>query len=172
MIGFNQNSENLVLLRNILQAASNIVAKFSNLDETFNSKKCAGGYLAVFETLKSEQKEGVVKVLPLFVVAIGTFPNEEGEEYAKFAVEKGQRVIETQKLTSYETRNEAENKYGGAIRTENYVLSFSGLSPDTADEAVVLAIAYQVDLLSMGAVLKTASTIESVRIFSELYQKE
>lgn len=61
--------------------------------------------------------------------------NPRRERYYRNAVEKASRLhAHPETYTSWETRNEAEGMFGGAIRNENGILSFSGLF-EPADEA-------------------------------------
>ena len=51
-------------------------------------------------------------------------------------------------LTSFESRDLDNGKWGGAIVADAFIISLSGL-PEQADEAVMLIVAVELDLLSM-----------------------
>ena len=106
-------------------------AKFPNNKEPDNKS----GYL----TIRS-RKDGRL----LIKVQIGECPIDKCGKYAFFSWEKSERLLANIKindhLSSWQSRAVDEEMYAGAIATNDFVLSFSGL-PELADEAVVLVAA-------------------------------
>lgn len=81
----------------------------------------------------------------IFTIMLGDVPKEKQEKYLNFSLEKGDRLFKNYKsnfknFSSWQTRNPDKDLWGGAIRTDKYVLSFSGLS-ELLDEALVLELA-------------------------------
>ena len=59
---------------------------------------------------------------------VGKVPLEKAKMYAFFAQEKATRLsLHKDHVTSWQSRNETEKKYGGAIRVNDHIFSFSGL---------------------------------------------
>lgn len=88
---------------------------------------------------------------PLLVAQIGEPADPEKiEKYFSFSQEKAQRLITNAnvagQLSSWQSRDPQKNKWGGAIRAGDYILSFSGL-PELADEALMLAVAVSLKML-------------------------
>jgi len=103
-----------------------------------------GGYVSIY-SLGAKRLE--------FVSIVGKpVPQEKWSAYSYNSEEKGARLISTHfelgHMTSYESRDPDNGKWGGAIVADNYILSFSGL-PEQADEAVMMAVAIELDLLSL-----------------------
>ncbi len=79
----------------------------------------------------------------LFEKVIGEIPDpEKAAKYGRLALEKCQRLANNPlHVSSWQSRNEGEEKYGGAIRVnDSLFFGFSGL-PELLDEAVVLTSA-------------------------------
>lgn len=92
-----------------------------------------GGYFCIADNASGE---------PLDVVRLGDpLPTKEGR-YEELAKEKAARLAANPEHdTSYQSRYPVRDRWGGAVRAGNHILSFSGLSPDRLDEALVLVVA-------------------------------
>jgi len=92
-----------------------------------------------FFTIRSKNDGGV-----LLVIRVGEVPTEKLERYLLLSLEKSQRVYTSNLASSWQTRDEAVDKWGGAVLVndadDGLILSFSGL-PELADEAVVMMTA-------------------------------
>jgi hypothetical protein len=87
-------------------------------------------------TVRSRQSGQVI-----FILRIGKCPPERAEKCLALSQEKGRRLFETKELiSSWQSRDPEQERWGGAIVTEEYILSFSGL-PERADEALMLRFA-------------------------------
>jgi len=72
---------------------------------------------------------------------LGTAPADKRAKYWAFSMEKAQRLLaHPNHDSSFESRNEAELQYGGAVRAQTCIISLSGL-PEKWDEAVTLVLA-------------------------------
>lgn len=92
-----------------------------------------GGYLTILDA-----KDGKV----LLVLACGEIPNDKMEKYLNLSMEKALRVFaDKEHKTSWDTRDEANAKYPGAIKGVEAIYSFSGHQPDV-DEASSISIFY------------------------------
>ncbi len=122
-----------------------------------------GGYLCILSNDREHDND-----TPLAHHPFGIIKKEKHDRYVKLSEEKARRVQNSNItiLSSWETRNEAEDKKGGAIRVGEYILSFSGL-PELGDEAFMLAVAAQCNL----APLTTLETIAHKSGSFELFQK-
>lgn len=93
----------------------------------------AGGYLT------SLDHQGLVN----FSIKIGNPNYNKAEKYLKFSIEKARRLFENIEesghKTSYESMNEEEFKFPGAIHLYTPVLSFSGF-PALIDEALCFVV--------------------------------
>ena len=79
----------------------------------------------------------------LYVFQVGECPLEKAEKYFRLSQEKARRLfnqIGAGGKSSWQSRNEKNGQWGGAICAENVIVSFSGL-PELADEAVSLMTA-------------------------------
>ncbi|MBU2539773.1 hypothetical protein KJ786_01255 [Patescibacteria group bacterium] len=77
----------------------------------------------------------------LITVQIGKCKPEKAKKYFDFSLEKGARLFQHKKhFSSWQSKDEGEDFYAGAIISEDLILSFSGLS-ELADEALVLMVA-------------------------------
>lgn len=97
---------------------------------------------------KPEKRGGYLTVLvrgePGFSLcsAVGVF-DADPERYLAFSQEKAERLHSHwhQNISSFESRDPDQGRWGGAIRADDLIISFSGL-PELVDEAVVTAAAY------------------------------
>jgi len=72
---------------------------------------------------------------------IGKVLPGDGPVYMHYSAEKARRLGgHPSHMSSAESRNEARNEYGGAIRADDYIISCSGL-PEDVDEAFAVALA-------------------------------
>lgn len=96
----------------------------------------SGMYLCV-----ADHKTG----LPLAVVPIGQVPVERAEKYARLSQEKALRLAQhPEHSSSWESRNQLKDEWGGAVRVGVFIISISGL-PELGDEAVALEVAWPRD---------------------------
>jgi hypothetical protein len=86
---------------------------------------------------------------PLAVIKIGDVPEEKAAKYFSFSQEKYNRLrkmySEHGHMTSWQSRDESKDMWGGAIIVADldhnrHILSFSGL-PELADEALMINVA-------------------------------
>ncbi|GEM_PF-1678999 len=83
--------------------------------------------------------------LPILIAEIGNPPADKVERYLTFAQEKAKRLAENpDHKSSWQSRDETKDQWGGAIRAGRYILSFSGF-PELVDEAVMLLTALKWD---------------------------
>src|ERR1041385_4424544 len=92
----------------------------------------SGGYFTLFDTAEADGKV-------IFSSEIGLCPGNKWVKYFTLSVEKARRLgLRFPHQSSWESRNEHEEQFGGAIRTRYHlILSFSGL-PELTDEALML----------------------------------
>ena len=113
-------------MKQAVAGADQLVAIASRMDSA-NDKK--GGYLAL----------GGYCDVPR-TAKIGIVPPEKDEKYSRLAPEKVYRVHLTGDASSWLTRDEKQNRWGGAIRGRKFIYGFSGF-PELWDEAIVLELA-------------------------------
>lgn len=103
----------------------------------------AGGYFGLFP------KERFGKIAPAEVFkTIGNIKPGKRALAKKRAQEKPRRLItHPGHVSSYQSRNEKRDRWGGAIATRDYYLSFSGL-PELCDEALTLIVGRTLGMLS------------------------
>jgi hypothetical protein len=111
--------------------------------------------LAHFDT--GERKGGYLCVAdqngrPLLILAFGQVNEEKLPKYLEFCQEKALRLAShPEHISSWQSRNEAESRYGGAVRGKRYIFSFSGL-PEKLDEVMTISLAMRCeDLDTAGA---------------------
>lgn len=106
------------------------------------NQKRFGGYLTILDA-----QDGKL----LLVLACGVVPLEKAEKYRRLSLEKAQRVFENKEHnTSWDTQDEANAKYPGAIRGTEAIYSFSGQKPDV-DEAISVSMFYLLEPAELGA---------------------
>lgn len=109
-----------------------------------NSRK--GGYFTL-----ADRKTGNIHFIDLF----GEVSDEKTEKYRSFSLEKAQRVgrcLDAGIKSSWQSRDPENNKWGGAIATYDFILSFSGL-PELWDEALMLFVAYWMNWINYDDVI-------------------
>lgn len=73
------------------------------------------------------------------VALIGETPQEKTRKYLELCQEKARRLAQhPEHVSSWQTRNPPE-RWGGAIRADEHIFSFSGL-PELGDEALMLKV--------------------------------
>jgi hypothetical protein len=78
---------------------------------------------------------------PYAIVLIGSVPEEKSAKYLALCQEKALRLVSNpQHVSSWESRDPENGKWGGAVRVDNLIYSFSGF-PELGDEATMLATA-------------------------------
>ena len=120
-----------------------------------------GGYLCI-----RNNDTGRIRLVSL----VGNDSINKPNKRFEFSLEKGLRLLEKNKslghLSSWQSRDEATEKYPGAIIAGDYVLSFSGLPP-LGDEALMLRIGVQLGLLDRDAA-KAIAKISDNLLFDEM----
>ena len=90
-----------------------------------------GGYLCVTDQL------GRIQIK----IPVGEIDEDKAHLYAEFVSEKASRLAgHTQHISSWQSRNEKEKMFGGAIRASSLIFSFSAF-PEHWDEAFMVALA-------------------------------
>ncbi len=101
---------------------------------------------------------------------------KEFENYRLNAQEKAARLLVNHRnhQTSWQSRDEANHKYGGAIRINfsgiGLILSFSGY-PEHGDEALMLALAVKMDWLVRDTAVSLATNDNVVSYLNWLIDK-
>ncbi len=127
-----------VPISEILVVAAEVTAAATTILLTKGSDR-KGGYLVI-----RKRDSGEI----LLHEKVGTIaPPESDQRYLTFAKEKGER-LGPNGLSSWQSRNLQQEKYGGAIATSSgLIVSFSGL-PELWDEALVLVISNRLGWIS------------------------
>lgn len=121
------------LAQNIIKKAQEILSPFLNFLNALGKKYKgrSGGVISV-----RDGKTGNC----LACAVIGNPPPEKIDKYFDFSFEKGKRLFGYKDhLASYESRNEKEEKYGGAVMGDDVIVSFSGF-PEKADSLFSLVV--------------------------------
>lgn len=140
----------LVMINLILALAArlpNLIARCnSQLDE---KDRRFGGYLCVFRRILGLPNGEIrYEEAPFLIIRVGNPSEGKWEKYLRFAIEKAVRLIShPDHISSWQSRNEDAEQYGGAIRTPDYVLAFSGHT-EKADEAILAMGAFEEGLLA------------------------
>lgn len=88
---------------------------------------------------------------------IGDVHDADLVRYRSFAQEKAFRLMSRPgDVSSFQSRDEAKERWGGAVRAGTYILSFSGL-PELMDEAVMLATAVRLGLIDRTEAVRIAA---------------
>ena len=136
----------LSLLTRIIEQADMVIATAVDLlAESGQPDKC-GGYFAAFDI-----GQGALGTLLRF----GYSPQDKVDKRIEYAIEKCTRLHGLpQHLTSYESRS--PGKFGGAVRGNSHIFSFSGL-PELWDEAAMFVLAIRRNELDEADVLARIS---------------
>lgn len=139
------------LLKHVLDtmavALADILAHPENTD-----KERKGGYAYLYDI------RGNVPLMHLSVGDLNNRPQEKLVLYLKFSQEKATRLLSwlpQGNISSWQSRNEPMQKYGGAIRAGRYILSLSGLS-EHQDEAVCALTALRLGWINLDEVQRIA----------------
>ena len=124
-------TKEIQLIQSLLNILETEVAKAVKLSD---DPTRLGGYFCL------ARKDGTV----LFITMGGKANPERKVRHLGLCQEKASRLAVNHAslghVSSFQSRNPSEDKMGGAILTNDYILSFSGL-PELLDEALVLNIA-------------------------------
>jgi hypothetical protein len=143
-----QNGINLVLFAKIVDILITIAKGKTDIEDRKNNSR---GFFTIMNALDGE----IMCTMPF-----GMIPGEKVETYYRLSQEKAERLftwvnmhlpLPDDHTTSYQSRNESEDKYGGAIFVEytalsifefrkSLILSFSGM-PELIDEAMMVVLA-------------------------------
>lgn len=127
-------------------------------------------YWALSETwslFKKDERVGGIFCLadpltgyPILTKVVGCVEQVKFPKYLRLCQEKAHRLAcNPTHLSSWQSRDESAEKYGGAVRMKSFIFSFSGL-PELGDEALMLATAaYHYYLLDHPEVLEEAEII-------------
>lgn len=121
-----------VKLVSIINTVNTVVKAYGNLPSNTDGR--CGGYLTVADPISG----GLQLVMP-----IGEIAPVKLHKYCTFSQEKDirlRRELNNGHMSSWESRDPENDKWGGAIYAYKYIYSFSGL-PELADEAVMLITA-------------------------------
>ncbi len=127
-----------VSLSRIIVYAEKIITVATDLLREAGQPDKSGGYLVVFRTAYP-----IAYTNPALIAALGFSPADTVERRIAVATEKCRRLESGAgqgHLTSYESRDPEGGRWGGAVRADPYILSFSGL-PELWDEAAMLVLA-------------------------------
>lgn len=136
--------EDLNELRRVAEEKRGIVDSLTDDNRT-------GCCLAIWD----DNRDAIMEA-PDVVMMIGTVSDpEKWAKYLRLCIEKGARLFSnTGDITSSQSANEDEEKYGGSIRVltaqgRRYRVSVSGLRKGIADETVGILIVDQLEGLSL-----------------------
>ncbi|HMP67349.1 MAG TPA: hypothetical protein PKA60_01195 [Candidatus Paceibacterota bacterium] len=136
----------------IISAVEQFIAELSDILTSEGQARECCGYLTIMDTATTN---GTV----MLISQIGICPPDKWEKYFRFSQEKAARLqLKRHDISSWQSRNEVLDQYGGAIRTTPgwLILSFSGL-PELADEALMLYLAVQLGWMPIGEAMSIAS---------------
>ncbi len=141
--------ENIVLsdLPNALVYAERIISVAVDLLRRNGQSDKEGGYFAVFEIGRANL---------VLLASIGYNLQSKIEGRQQVSQEKCTRILANGHPTSYESREPVAGRWGGAVRGEGYIFSFSGL-PELWDEAAMFVLAIKLGQLHKSEVLRQIS---------------
>jgi hypothetical protein len=144
-----------VNLPSLLYAAQKTIIALTELPNNVSEGK-EGGFLTI-----RDKDTGHI----LITLLIGRVPHEKAVKYHELSQEKGGRLhnricLGENHISSWQSRNPDNGLWGGAIATEKFVVSFSGM-PELGDEAIVLLIAMQMKWLNQQEAEVIASTSQN-----------
>ena len=152
-------------LLEVLDQVSLNVNAFIELPDAARDRR--GGYFTVVS--RNTESPQVITI-----TKIGNPALEESNTYFDFSQEKANRLIVSIELSSsFQNRDPDNGRWGGAIKTSDYVLSFSGL-PELGDEAVMLLTAYSFSWLTEEQIVKIAKISSNPHVaplFRKLYSR-
>ncbi len=128
----------LLILRTVMDIAEGLIPYINNKNPDGPTR--TGGVLRVWQRV--DEGGPYLEVLMCSIGELGV----KLPTYLQFSLEKGERLItHPDHVSSWQSRDEAAEQYGGAIRCGPFVLSFSGL-PEAWDETVLLLAAAKLSL--------------------------
>lgn len=106
-----------------------------------------GGYLCVIDSTEGKLFPSNP---PLFIARVGDILLEsEAKKYYDDCQERAIRLAHYyQHVSSFQSRDEEEDRSGGAIKAGNLIISFAGFDEEMADELFVLRIAVASGLIN------------------------
>ena len=133
------DTEDLIMFIYKSKLVKHINKLIKKANQSLSPADCrSGGYLTIMDA-----KTGTI----LAIIACGKIPEEKKALYLKFSQEKAQRLFEhlvVGHMTSYESKDDANEKYAGAICGSKYIISFSGHKADV-DEAISISAFYMIE---------------------------
>jgi hypothetical protein len=125
---FSENEDILSAIRDVFQAL--LFSSEKLCEQLKNEGRTVGGYVCAAD----------LSGVPRLIVAVGEHNAEKWQSQLTFCQEKARRLAaHSSHILSYESRNPDQNEWGGAVRGETLIISFSGL-PERLDEVLSLAI--------------------------------
>lgn len=124
-------------------------------------KHSAGGYMCVYVGVVPGLGRLDVDEPPYAIFRVGAISSSDMCPYYELSQEKALRLMRgvvndgTNHVSSWQSRRPENNQWGGAVRDEDTILSFSGLT-EHADEALTLLVAMENGLMSPEAAEKIA----------------
>jgi hypothetical protein len=108
-----------------------------------NDPEQSGGYFRITCTTNNPDSR------PLRLIPISFVPNQFASRFANFTLKETLRLrAHPECFSSHECRNQEQDEYGCAIRVwRSYIFAFSGLLPDHANEAAMVLVAHELDLV-------------------------
>lgn len=138
-------------VQRILDEARLIMNLFLDLPNNPKPER-QGGYITIVD-----RETGQI----LFVCKIGEIEDDAARDYFSFSQEKaGRLMLWPQHVSSWQSRDEKNKQWGGAIKTFEFILSFSGL-PELGDEAVMLLLAYSFNWINFDEMMNIAKISEN-----------
>lgn len=129
-----------------------------------DSKKRNGGVLIV-------TRAGPNQSIPVLMITIGSTSEDMRTICQRWALEKIISLDEhPEHVSSWLVRNPEKNRWGGAIRTNNYLFSFSGLEEDE-DEVLMVLVAIKLGFITeaeaIEKILRPSGSIDLYEKFKE-----
>ena len=132
----------LAMLRELIELAGLLIPYINNRHPDGPIR--TGGYFRVWQRI--EPDGSYLEVLGCAVGELGV----KLPKYLSISCEKGERLAEyLDHVSSWQSRNEDSEMYGGAIRCGPFIFSFSGL-PEKWDEALMILLARKFHLLDVA----------------------
>lgn len=124
---------------------------------------------AIKPLLEKDGRTGVVVKAELFhqqknefSFKVGGLSDEKADKYRRFAMEKYTRLYQRpEHRTSTESRDEAKQRYSGAVRGRTYLVSTSGLWPDALDELFSAALLVAIGDLKLEQALQILQRVKN-----------
>ena len=128
----------------------NVALKVFAQGENWESR--TGGYFCLADGLNG---------IPYIILRVGDVPEEKAEKYFSLCQEKARRLTKhLDHMSSWQSRVPDQEKWGGAVRMHDSILSFSGL-PELGDEAIMLGTRCLMDRSWSGQQVANAIAVYS-----------